>query len=107
MDTPRPMPIPDDEADHHLARLLVNDVETPWWQSIVENVKDLMEFNKLPPLQTTSQPVPVKEIWGQFGNTRFSGPASLAIHGLVIVVLLFGGKAIAKKVAPELHDKIF
>ena len=51
----RPIP-PNDEADQHLSRLLVYDVETPWWKSIIDNIKDLTEFNKLPPLQTTSKP---------------------------------------------------
>jgi len=80
------------------------DVETPWWQSIVENVKDLLEFNKLPPLQTTSTPSLLRTL-GTVRHTRSLGPHRWRFtRGDPI--LLFGGKALTKK-SPELHDKIF
>jgi len=85
--TPRPSPHMD-EADQHLARLLAPTVETPWWESLVENIRDLIEFNKLPPLVTTSKPVAVRDIWGDYRYGKYSGPASLAIHGAVIALLL-------------------
>jgi TonB family protein len=95
------------DPDQHLSRLLVNNVEVPVWKSLLDNIKDLIEFNKLPPLVTTSTPVAVRDIWGDSGNTKYSVPMSVGLHVLVVVALLFGGKAVLKKVDPNLHDKIF
>ena len=88
---------PPDEADQHLSRLLLPTVEIPWWVSLRDNIRDLMEFNKLPPLQTTSQPVAVRDIWGDYRNGRVSAPLSVGIHMLVITLLLLTGGAVAKK----------
>jgi protein TonB len=103
----RPVTTNDAEADQHLSRLLLNDVETPWWQSLRDNIRDLIEFNKLPPLQTTSKPVAVRDIWGDYRYGKFSAPMSVALHILVIGALLWGGKAAVKAVNPALHDKLF
>ncbi len=94
------------ESDQHLARLLVDNVEVPWWKSLADNIKDLIEFNKLPPLQTTSKPVAVRDIWGADRYGKYSVPMSVGIHVLVVVAVLLGGKAIIKKVDPTHHDKI-
>src|ERR1017187_4021957 len=95
------------DPDQHLSRLLVNNVEVPVWKSLLDNIRDLIEFNKLPPLVTTSTPVAVRDIWADSGNTKYSVPMSVGLHVLVVVALLFGGKAVLKKVDPNLHDKIF
>jgi periplasmic protein TonB len=100
-------PIDNNEADQHLSRLLVNDVEVPWWKSLVDNIKEVIEFNKLPPLVTTSTPVAVRDIWGDSGNSKYSVPMSVGLHIVVVLALIFGGKAVLKKVDPTLHDKIF
>ncbi len=44
---------------------------------------------KLPPLVITSQPVPVKDIWGFYGGQeKRAGVTSMAIH-VAVVVLIF------------------
>src|SRR5271156_81047 len=53
------------DADDHLNRLLAPDTEVPWYKSIVENIKELISPERLPPLELTSKPVAVKDIWGQ------------------------------------------
>ena len=53
------------DADDHLNRLLAPDTEIPWYKSIVENVKELISPEKLPPLEITAKPVEVKDIWGK------------------------------------------
>ena len=88
---------PPDQADQHLSRLLLPTVEIPWWVSLRDNIRDLMEFNKLPPLQTTSQPVAVRDIWGDYRYGKISGPMSVGIHLLVITLILVTGGAVAKK----------
>src|SRR5690242_10381973 len=85
--------------DDHLARLLVDDVEAPWYKSFIQNIKDLINPPKLPPLQVTSKPVPVKDIWGLYGRQKKSWGMSLLGQSLVVVLLftVFSAKAIQQK----------
>ncbi len=55
-----------------------------FWQ----NLRDTISPPKLPPLQTTSQPVAVPEIWSK--NTQFTRvqALSIAFHVLVLVLLI-------------------
>src|SRR6266550_6305702 len=73
--------------DDHLDRLLVKEVEAPWYTSFVQNIKDLINPPELPPLVVTSKPVAVKDIWGLYGRKKESGLMSLAIHSCVAVLL--------------------
>src|SRR5438477_10157749 len=52
----------DPEADRHLAHLLAAEPE-PWFKSLIRNVKETINPPKLPPLEVTSKPVAVKDIW--------------------------------------------
>jgi len=98
---------PIQDPDIHLKRLLA-ETERPWWQSIRDNIVEAMEFKKLPPLQTTSKPVAVKDIWGDYRYGKQASTASLVLHSLVIAILIFvSGKEFLKNVDPKLHDKIF
>lgn len=61
------------------------------WQggtSLWQNIKDLIRPPKLPPLQVTSKPVDVPEIWTK--NTQFTRvqALSVAFHVLVLVLLI-------------------
>lgn len=76
------------EADDHLNRLLVKQVEDPWFVSLYRNIRDTIRPPKLPPLEVTSKPVAVKSIWGMYGRDKRSGPMSVAIH-VAVVTLLF------------------
>lgn len=76
------------QPDDHLSRLLVAEVETPWYKSFVNNIRDLISPPKLPPLELTSKPVAVKDIWGDSGNKRYAGLTSMLVHGCGIVLLL-------------------
>ena len=65
--------------------LLVN------WQdgdTLLQNLKDLIHPPKLPPLELTSQPVDVPEIWSK--NTQFTRvqAMSIAFHVLILVLLI-------------------
>ena len=59
-------------ADDHLSHLLVEGMEEPWYRSFVRNVKETFNPPKLPPLEITSKPVAVKDIWA---NVRLEGRA--------------------------------
>jgi len=76
------------EADDHLSRLLAPDTEIPWYKSIVENVKELIQPEKLPPLELTSKPVAVKDIWGQ-GTSPKALASSVLLQAAVVAVLFF------------------
>src|SRR5579862_5857245 len=94
-------PAASDEADVHLQRLLAGDVEQPFFRSLFQNVKEFIHPPKLPPLELTSHPVPVKDIWGFYGGQeKRAGLGSLLIHTAAIGLLLIIGtnKAIQQAV---------
>ena len=55
-------------GDDHLSRLLLIQNDEPMWKSLVRNIKETFNPPKLPPLELTSKPVAVKDIWGLYGN---------------------------------------
>src|ERR1700681_1502357 len=80
------------EADVHLQRLLAGDVEQPFFRSLFQNIREFINPPKLPPLEVTSQPVPVKDIWGFYGGQeKRAGLGSLLIHMAAIGLLLIIG----------------
>jgi len=74
-------------ADDHLSRLLPSEVEEPWYRSFIQNLKDLFNPPKLPPLEVTSKPVAVKDIWGLYGAQKKSFMMSTGFQVGVVVVL--------------------
>jgi len=77
------------EFDDHLSHLILDEVELPWWKSFINNIKSIIKPEKLPPLEVTSKPIAVKEIWEDRGNKKFAGIGSILIHGGVIALLIF------------------
>ena len=76
------------DEDDHLSRLLVDQVEEPFYKSLFQNIKDIIHPPKLPPLEVTSKPVAVKDIWGLYGKQKKSFAMSMGFQ-LGVVVLLF------------------
>ncbi|MBM3775775.1 MAG: energy transducer TonB [Acidobacteria bacterium] len=74
------------QPEDHLQRLLLAG-EEPWYKSFVQNLRDWIRPAKLPPLEVTSKPVAVKDIWGLYERKNRSGVMSLAIHATVVVLL--------------------
>src|ERR1700721_3102076 len=86
--------------------LLATEVEEPFLRSLTRNIKELFNPPKLPPLEVTSKPVPVKDIWGFYGGQKKqAGLSSIAIHALVIVLLFVIGtnKTIQKVVKEQIQ----
>ena len=77
--------IPD--ADDHLSRLLVSEIEEPWYRSFIRGIQELIHPPKLPPLEVTSKPVPVKDIWGLYGRQNKSFLMSTGFQVGVVIVL--------------------
>src|ERR1700674_5808578 len=93
------------DADIHLQRLLAADVEEPFYRSLIRNIKDLIHPPKLPPLEVTSKPVPVKEIWGFYGGQeKRAGATSILIHVAVVGLLFLVGtnKAVQQAVKQQI-----
>jgi TonB family protein len=89
------------EADDHLNRLLPAVSQEAWYRSFFRNIRETINPPKLPPLEVTSKPVAVKDIWGQSGANRGkSGMMSLAIHTAVVTILFTIGtnEAVQQKV---------
>ncbi len=74
-------------ADVHLSRLLVSEVEEPWYRSFIQNVKEAINPPQLPPLQVTSKPVAVKDIWGLYGRQKKSFMMSTGFQVLVVGIV--------------------
>jgi TonB family protein len=74
-------------ASNDFSSGLVFEVE-PWYKTLVQNVRDLLHPPKLPPLQLTSKPVAVKEMWGDYRYGKVARPTSIAIHAIILALLL-------------------
>ena len=90
-----------DHSDLHLERLLTPEIS--WPKQFVTNLKEFFRPVELPPLELTSKPVAVKDIWGQSaGNERTAGLSSLMVHGGVVGLLfLIGSNETVQKVVKE------
>ena len=86
--------------DDHLSRLLVSEVEEPFYKTFFRDLKETFNPPKLPPLEVTSKPVAVKDIWGLYGNQRKSFMMSFGFQILlvVLVVLALSTKPVQKVV---------
>jgi periplasmic protein TonB len=86
--------------DDHLSRLLLPETGEPFHKSLLRDLKELVHPPKLPPLEVTSQPVAVKDIWGLYGRQKKSFLLS-AVFQIAAVVLLFtllSSKAVQKQI---------
>jgi periplasmic protein TonB len=106
--------VPEDNPDIHLQHLLAPP-EVPWFKTIFQNLKELINPPKLPPLEVTSKPVPISELKIYAGNETTAGISSLLIHvGVVALLLILGSlkpvQNMAKKsvtlLAPNLSEYI-
>lgn len=69
----------------------MENAERPWYQNLVSNLKDLLFPKKLPPLEVTSKPVQVRELFSRDEYKGRSQAISLAIHiGMVALALSLG-----------------
>src|SRR5579864_8427653 len=99
-------PSPIEDADKHLSHLLSAEPE-PFYKSLIQNIKDTFRPPKLPPLEVTSKPVAVKDIWGLYGTDKKSFMMSTGFQVVVVVLLftVFSSRAVqdaAKKVITPL-----
>ncbi len=93
----------DEGADVHLQRLLAPELEEPWYKSFAANINELIHPKKLPPLELTSKPVPVEELWGFYGGQeKKAGLMSVLIHaGVVVLLLVVGSNPTVQRIVKE------
>jgi protein TonB len=92
-----------DKPEEHLAHLLPPaSLDTPWFKTIIQSVKEAINPPKLPPLELTSKPIEVPDVWGFYGENKGKARVmSILIHiGIVALVLWLGSlKPVQKMVA--------
>ncbi len=77
----------DQSADVHLQRLIRPEVLRPWYSDFFTDIKEYFFPPKLPPLQVTSKPVAVKDIWGFYADKRkHAASMSISLHVLFVVL---------------------
>jgi len=85
--------------DDHLSRLLLANTGQPFYKSLFENVKELLHPAKLPPLELTSRPVAVKDLWGLYGRQKKSFMLSTGVQAaaVILVFTLLSSKTVQKQ----------
>jgi TonB family protein len=74
-------------ATDHLARLLpLSTLDVPWYRSLWSGLRELLQPAP-PPLDLTSKPVLVREIWGQYGRQKKSWVMSVALQSAAVLAL--------------------
>ncbi len=67
-------------------------LDRAWYSNILAAVRETIHPLQLPPLQVTSKPVPVRDIWGFYGGQKKrAGLSSIAIHAAVVALLFLAG----------------
>ena len=87
-------------ATDHLERLLLPDsASSPWYRSFWGNLRDFLTPAR-PPLDITSKPVLVRDIWGQYGRQKRSWVMSLAFQSAAVLLLftVASSKTVQQKV---------
>ncbi len=80
------------QPDDHLSRLLAPTAdELPWYKSLYQTIHDIVKPEKLPPLELTSKPVPVKDIWGLYANDPKKALYGVGLQALVITSIIVVG----------------
>jgi periplasmic protein TonB len=85
------------------------------WESLINNFRATFFPEKLPPLQLTSRPVKVRDIWGGYSYKKQGAWLSLAVHALAIgglvALTILGAKAVQQTehemvtlIAPSVSD---
>jgi protein TonB len=85
-------------ATDHLQRLLLPaSLDGPWYRSLWGNLRDFLRPDRAP-LDITSKPVLVREIWGQYGRQKKSWVMSAALQSAVVLLVF---TLVTSKVVPQ------
>ena len=96
------------DTDSHLDRLLAPaTLDVPWYRSLAQGIRELFCPERLPPLDVTSQPIPVKNIWGLYGRQKKSWMFSTGFQVCVVALLFALGTNKAVQQAAKDVTQIF
>lgn len=105
MATLEPQPPHGSQPDFNL--LMPTGTEQGLWSSLRRNFKETFFPEKLPPLVLTSKPVPVKDIWGFYGNyKKKSATLSLLAHVVVLSAILLGTIYLGRQVVTKAKEVV-
>ncbi|MGD0973370.1 MAG: energy transducer TonB [Candidatus Korobacteraceae bacterium] len=76
------------------------------WESLFSNIRETFFPEKLPPLQLTSRPVKVRDIWGAYNYKKQGAWVSLVVHALAVGGLIALTILGAKAVKQEVHETV-
>lgn len=88
------MGLPDPSGKRELLTPIFN--EKPIWCALYESIRDRSFPTKLPPLELTSQPVPVPDRMATNTNPWAVGTATVVNGGILALILLMGGRAVLR-----------
>ena len=75
--------------------------EESLFQSLKDNLRDILFPEKLPPLKLTSRPVAVRSIWGAYDNRKVARTSSMVVHiamiGALVAISIIGAKKATEK----------
>ena len=95
------------EPEPELNLLMPQGSEQGLWDSLRRNFKETFFPQKLPPLVLTSKPVPVKDIWGFYGNyRRRSATLSMITHIVVLAGLIAGTIYLGRRVIEKPKETV-
>jgi TonB family protein len=105
MATLEPQPPHGSQPEFNL--LMPTGTEQGLWSSLRRNFKETFFPEKLPPLVLTSKPVPVKDIWGFYGNyKKKSATLSLVAHIVVVSAILAGTIYFGRQVVTKTKEVV-
>ena len=86
--------------DDHLSRLLLTNTEEPLYKTLLRDLKEFIRPPKLPPLEVTSQPVAVREIWGLYGRQKksFLMSTGVQVAAVVLIFTALSSKTVQKRI---------
>ncbi len=80
-----------------LEHLLLPSLEMPWYRSLWGNLRDLLSPDSSP-LDVTSKPLLVRDIWGQYRRQKRSWVMSVALQTMAVLLLV---TVVSTKIAPQ------
>jgi len=76
-------------SEPELNLLLSNTtLEEPLWKSLRRSIEDRFFPKELPPLELTSKPVPVRDIWGFYDYKKNGALGSTVVHVLALAAII-------------------
>ncbi|MGA2992180.1 MAG: TonB family protein [Candidatus Korobacteraceae bacterium] len=95
---------PPREVGPELGLLPKGSFDQSLWESLASNFRERFFPKKLPPLQLTSRPVKVRDIWGDSGYKKHGAALSILLHvaalGGLIALTILGARVVKQEVIP-------